>query len=467
MLEYVVVIVCILYIIIFGTLKIKYKYWYEQPLCSVWTPAYLRLRIGMLGANESFSRGITIHNQDSSLSFIKHADIRIIRVLEGENAITPPILESMAFLLQQDKSHEPPQLTFQIKEKITIIRHYSTQMLKSWTIGHNSPVFLGLHERTRHLMQQMDVISTRELVSAIMMVPMNCYFHNEPPFSLYTPVAFAWQPRGEERLALIDTTEFVQKTREPSVNKSLYKYSDIPSFIVPFTQFYTYTFDMRTWKKWRYHLPAKYKIVRVNRINLETYFGFLRECMSHTFTCMILPEFSSILHLINNETFDAYMLLENNRIVNAIYIMASPGMKRLHTETRMKMEEYQNKMREPEGVDAQFSHQQRIKRLKKAQTTVPSSKSNVLPDSHVLYLKNSVRSTTCDVSTFVCGFINVMRDVYKRRPHHTIRIDTISHNFHIIDDILQKYKATSIEKWHYLFYNYAIKTIGSRDLFLW
>jgi hypothetical protein len=146
--------------------------------------------------------------------------------------------------------------------------------------------------------------------------------------SIYVCDHLAWSKyitTERESLALLETTEYIQKSREIAGEQTLYRYREIPGFVIPFTTVYTYTFAARTAAS-ASALGVGVSIIPVSTANFAIFYAFVNE-RSRDFRCCILHELSILQSLVQSGIYRIYMLLLNQVRVIAVYIFAPSWMK--------------------------------------------------------------------------------------------------------------------------------------------
>jgi hypothetical protein len=319
--------------------------------------------------------------------------------------------------------------------------------------------------------------------------------------SIYVCDHLAWAKyitTERESLALLETTEYIQKSREIAGAQTLYRYREIPWFVVPFTTVYTYTFTAS------YATAAAVAglgngltIVPVSATNFAIFYAFINEC-ARDFRCCIFNELTQIQSLIQNGIYRIYMLLLNQVRVMAAYIFAPSWMKvsegvvspaishkrkpkrtignritALHdriSQTSTAVVKYL-----PPVVRPKYNaFGKRVKRsARTARNTGGGSGSGSGGDGDdVLLLISSIQhKSLCDRGAFLRGFYAAVATTTTASQHTNtvICIDTIAHNYRIIDDIVATTTTTTApvsaggrwnlltrDKWYYILYNAII-----------
>ena len=307
--------------------------------------------------------------------------------------------------------------------------------------------------------------------------------------SIYVCDHLAWSKyitSERESLALLETTEYIQKSREIAGEQTLYRYREIPGFVIPFTTVYTYTFAARTAASAAAALGAGISIIPVSVANFAIFYAFVNEHL-RDFRCCILHELSILQSLVQSGIYRIYMLLLNQVRVMAVYIFAPSWMK-VGEGTAAAAGAYTRHKIKPKRtignrITALHNHiSQTSTAVVKYLPPVVRPKYDVLGKrvkrvaraagdgggvdggggDDILRLISSIQQ--CDRDVFVRGFYAATAALAVDTPRNTtvISIDTLAHNYRIIDGIVAAAAAAahwnllSREKWYYILYNAII-----------
>jgi len=316
----------------------------------------------------------------------------------------------------------------------------------------------------------------------------------------------AWErytTSDRESLELLETTEYIQKSREIAGEQTLYRYREIPWFVIPFTTVYTYTFRMPALEA--APLGNGMSVVRVSSVNMALFYSFVNEC-SRDFRCCIFNEFTQLQSLVTHGIYRIYMLLFNQVRVVAAYIFAPSWMKTATatatataaTNTRNKhaaattttkanriseLHEYISNTSTalvkyiPPVITPQYdAFGKRVSRTAAATTTARAAAKQRTSDESILLLMSSIQHRSlCENTDFVAGFYSATTAAAAATTasaHHMktnpniVMIDTIAHNYRLIDDITAgtttptlpsiAWELLSRDKWYYILYNAII-----------
>ncbi len=328
--------------------------------------------------------------------------------------------------------------------------------------------------------------------------------------SIYMCDYLAWRrytTSERESLELLETTEYIQKSREIAGEQTLYRYREIPWFVIPFTTVYTYMFSMQSGggagataathtKTTMPRLGPGMSVVPVSSVNFALFYSFINECV-RDFRCCVFNELTQLQSLVAHGVYRIYMLMLNQVRVVAVYLFAPSWMKMTYpSSTKTKI-----KRRKTNG--------NRISALHKHITNTSTAVVKYLPpvispkydafgkrvttrirvdggssggegagesggESILLLLSSIQHKTLCNRSDFIMGFQHsaaaaaaAAASTATVNGNMLILIDTFAHNYRLIDDIISKnvsltaasspsWKLLSQDKWYYILYNAII-----------
>ena len=511
LIHYIIVFVCAAFILCVCVLKFKYLYWYSQPITFGFT---LRRWI-----RDSTSCGHTSIMNPLSLAyrcnnavvypFLHHVRHDIVRVYGGCGAgagarypISDAPYERIAeFLSRKDTTIVAPSArealcipsdTLCIPSDTLCIPSDTLEFILSQET-HGLSVFIGILTEGDNTPIKGDntpikgvcVLTPRIMLSFSSSSPAS----SSSSISIYVCDHIAWAKyitTERESLALLETTEYIQKSREIAGAQTLYRYREIPWFVVPFTTVYTYTFATSVVGP---SLGNGLTVIPVSATNFAIFYAFVNEC-ARDFRCCIFNELTQIQSLIQNGIYRIYMLLLNQVRVMAAYIFAPSWMKvsegvapaishkrkpkrtignritALHdriSQTSTAVVKYL-----PPVVQPKYNaFGKRVKRsARTARNTGGGSGSD--GDDVLLLISSIQHKSLCDRGAFLRGFYAAVASTASHHSNAVICIDTIAHNYRIIDDIVAtttttapvsaggRWNLLTRDKWYYILYNAII-----------
>ena len=521
--HYIIVVVCVIFITCVAVLKFKYLYWYNQPLT-------FRFTLGRFWGGD---RGGRRRRQASSIMnplslgnrcytavvypFLNHVNHENVKVVDASDDT-----ESAAAAASIHDFERIAALLSRPETEITALGRIRENVYMEWgcissdtlRIILSQPTF-GLSPFIGMLHRSHDVAAAAIKGVAVVTPRIMMSFDGGSPtsqvhsVSIYMCEYLAWERYTTselESLELLETTEYIQKSREIAGEQTLYRYCEIPWFVIPFTTVYTYTFRMPANAAAMPRLGNGMSVVRVSSANMALFYSFVNEC-SRDFRCCIFNEFTQLQSLVTHEIYRIYLLLFNQVRVIAAYIFAPSGMTAataanhsssmsmrrktgknstkanrisdLHehiSKTSTALVKYIPPVRTPQ-YDAFGKRVSRETAAAAAAGGGGSASRQRNGDDSILLLISSIQHRSlCDKSEFVNGFYSAAITAaaaaastgasthYAKTNPCLVMIDTMAHNYRLIDDITKSastattsaYQLLSQEKWYYILYNAII-----------
>jgi hypothetical protein len=527
--HYIIASICVFYVICVCILKFKYLFWYNQPITFQFT--LRRFLRGNGCMNTSIMYPLSLGKRYNNavvypfLHFVDHKSVIVYGCSRssGVQSITDAPYEKLAaFLSRREMEVVAPTRRRCLlhggeggeggnddndgSDIMYIPPDKFEYMLSQET--HGLSVFIGvLEDKTTHDIKGVCVLTPRIMLSfsgVKMDVP-------HQAVSIYVCEHLAWSnyiTKERESLELLETTEYIQKSREIAGEQTLYRYREIPRFVVPFTTVYTYMFH-------GIRLPSSQSssslgngltLVPISSANFALFYTFVNEC-TRDFRYSIFNELTHLQSLVQGGIYMIYMLLLNHMRVVAVYIFEPSWLKvRPMTKWNNTAKTKTNKTR-GNRISSLHDHISRTstavvkylppvthpkydafgKRVNRSanKTTTPTtaadnkSRRHSHNDEHqdILLLKSSIRhKLLCDCDVFVRGFIAAASSIPSTSTSTSgistdtivVCIDTIAHNYQIIDALMTEtspFHFLSKDKWYYILYNAIIhQEILCKDL---
>lgn len=513
--HYIIVILCVAFIMCIAVLKFKYLYWYNQPLT-------FRFTLRRFGSGVGGGRQTSIMNPLSLgqrcynavvypfLNYVNHIDVKVADASD-ETEATIIYFERIAAFLSR------PETEITTPARIGASRYIeggcipcdTLRIILSQPTFGLSP-FIGLLRRSQ---TDSDAAASIKGVSVLTPRIMMSFDGGRQlsvghSLSIYMCDYLAWErytTSERESLELLETTEYIQKSREIAGEQTLYRYHEIPWFVIPFTTVYTYTFRMPAVAvAVAANLGNGMSVVRVSSANMALFYSFVNEC-SRDFRCCIFNEFTQLQSLVTHGIYRIYMLLFNHVRVVAAYIFAPSWMKtatvaaedhlsrsttrnkRATTVTKAnrisELHEYISNTSTalvkyiPPVITPQYdAFGKRVSR-EKTMGAGAAAGQRTSDDSILLLMSSIQHKSLCENTDFVAGFYSAATSAaaattasahHMKTNPHIVMIDTLAHNYRLIDDIITGVKKPptptptiawqllSQDKWNYILYNAII-----------
>ena len=494
--HYIIVVICVVFLVCVCVLKFKYLYWYTQPITFRFTLG--RWSRGGDGSGAGGCKNTSIMNPLSLvqqyrkatvypfLHFVNHDSV-IVYKDGGAGVGTPPYQDIAQFLSRRETELVTPG---QCEDE----RNYIAADI--FELMYNLSTFIGVFSGSGSGMKGVCVLAPRIMLSFSSV-------KTDPPRSvtIYLCEHLSWAKyitSERESLELLETTEYIQKSREIAGEQTLYRYHEIPWFVIPFTTVYRYTFYGGSVASGAgaavTTIGAGVTLIKVSSINFALFYTFVNEC-ARDFRYCIFHELTQLQSLVQSGVYSIYMLLLHQVRVLAVYIFAPSWMKvspaHIHTHTSVTSTAKPKRTR-GNRISSLHDHISRtstalVKYLppvtrptydafgKRIKYTVSTSDGGGNRDRDldrdapdILLLKSSIRhNMLCDHGVFVRGFIAAVTAMATAFTETVVCIDTIAHNYQIIDALVSPsspspspspppFTYISQDKWYYILYNAII-----------
>lgn len=491
-----VVIVCVC------VLKFKYFYWYEQPLTFRWSIRRFFRNRGA-GADRhatSIMNPLSLGTRCYTavvypfLHYVNHDTVRVFRAAHDEDIP----FERISRLLMSNSKNEG--ITHKNADTLRLLFSQETFGLSAF-IG----VFMNKQSMNADDIMGVSVLTPRIMISFDSSLKASAY----RSVSIYMSEYLAWNQytmTERESLELLETTEYIQKCREIAGEQTLYRYSEIPWFVIPFSTVYSYVFraavvvatDVNTTRRlFRQGL----RVVRVSSANFALFYAFVND-RTRDFRICILNELTQLQSLVEHGLYQMYMLLLNQTRVVAVYVFtqsplsadvaaatAGAAIPTIMPTARPRKKTKGNRIADLHDYISSSStalvkylppvippkYDAFGKRIATT-TSTPTTRPNIQNprDFTTMRLISSIQDKTgCETADFLRGF---QYCVGKLNRTSTITIDTIAHNHRIIDALLMTTSSPSStsspsfvskEKWYYILYNAIIhEETLCKDIFM-
>ena len=503
--HYIIVFFVVSIILCVCVLKFKYLYWYEQPLTFRFT--IRRWARGNEGGRQRtsimnpLSLGTRCYNA-VVYPFLHHVSHDTVRVYRGNDEETPPPFERISRMLQQQASKNSGLIACDSSDTLRILLSQDTFGLSAF-IG----VFMDMDmDMDNDRIKGVSVLTPRIMISFNSSISTSSYKN----VAIYMSEYLAWNKytmTERESLELLETTEYIQKSREIAGEQTLYRYSEIPWFVIPFSTVYSYVFTPPpTRRPPRLSIIDKgITVVPVSSANFALFYAFVNE---HTrdFRCCILNELTQLQSLVEHKLYRIYMLLLNEVCVIAVYIFTRSAMphkimnQHISRDTFVKSASSKKKRTKgnritdlhnyisitstalvkylPPVIPPKYDAFGKRIAVSPKQTqpnelnTSSSSSSSFSTGNTALRLISSIQDKSrCDPSYFLRGFRHCCGIEFSASDYGAVIIDTIAHNYRVIDALVTSepisWPLLAQEKWYYILYNAIIhEETVCKDIFM-
>ena len=296
------------YIIFMGYIKIKMKFWSQQPVFHIYNLLYWLNPPGI------------IHKETPVIN--KYTNIIDIKSY-GISEIKETLLERICHFIKIYYIQSPN--TSYSPTKTNIIEY-----LKSC----NQESYLTLYEKNKLLFEKGEVtnsIST-DIVSVITARSMNITFKNKPAFPLYYVDNLCVHPDYRKHgiaQQMIQTHYYNLRKNNKKIQVCLFKREGELNAIVPLVAYKTTGYniknisllnDLSLQNQYQHYL----NIIEIGTSQLSLLIDFIYS-QKNNFDCIIMPDVSNILNMIKSENIYIYGVLTENYLT-AIYVFRKPNL---------------------------------------------------------------------------------------------------------------------------------------------
>lgn len=528
---YIIFVICIIYLIIIATLKIKYRFWYSQPLSLRVSPYWWWSNIYNSASSSTssylLSKQYNLSNTSTILPFIRNVNRKNIKVYHSyeNNRLTEDkfsrtyTIETIPFtdivdLINTARYNETGSLISEVSRDFVVsCVDYERFALTVNSHTHGLSPFVGVYYRRTYNNNNkngIDIIDMDTVEGLSILLPRqkieydivgknkNNRTTNPVITTIYVCDHYIWNDMlltEDQSLELLETTEYFQKSLETAGEITLYRYSKIPWFIIPFTTVYTYGISLASllYNENIRNKMNQYKyahtgtiLVKVTSVNFDIFYRFIDE-YSRDFRCSILNPISHIQHLVETGLYNIYILVVNKTLVISAYIFGPSWVKSLETKNmnhkyqskKRKIRTYSDRIHEihtrisetstalvkylpPKKVNQYDLSGKRIRTIEERESLEHTTTTQL----DIPRLMSSIRlKRACDLATFVAGFLDASRDLTKSlninitsKKNTSLIVDTFAHNYMILDEINKLITPLWIDKWYYVMYNANIHT---------
>ncbi len=297
-LPYIFASLIIIIILFFTYLRVKYGFWYHQPVHHIYDLRYHFFPPGII------INGLPEKNKYTNFKQIETKWVEKMTKFET-NQLTNFIRAN--FLKNGDNIFAP--------SKENIIPYF---------IGFTQPSFISFFREPNILLDTKDkeLIEDNKLIGVITGRPLNVHIKSQGDFDVYyidyLCVHMDYRKKGTAP-QLIQTHEYNQRHLNKNINVCLFKREGQMTGIVPICIYDMRCFDTIKcgWRKPSITLHSSYNIVQTGKTNLHLVMDYLKTSIN-AFEMTIIPETANILELIKTENIYVYFLVKDHNIL-AIY----------------------------------------------------------------------------------------------------------------------------------------------------
>ena len=210
------------------------------------------------------------------------------------------------------------------------------EAVSSYFIGNNSKTFISTYYKTITLINEegdtpstpttngiAEISQSTELISVMTGRPLNMTLKNSTVKIYYIDYLCVHSDYRKEGIApeIIQTHEYMQCHKNKKAQISLFKREGVLTGIVPLTVYKTYQFSISCILK--QELPhASMKLIEINKLNIRLLTIFIHS-QKEKFDCLITPDITNLINLVNNDTYKIYAIIENDKLIACYFFKDS------------------------------------------------------------------------------------------------------------------------------------------------
>ena len=299
---YIFAILVILTILVFTYLRVKYGFWYHQPVHHIYDIRYYFFPPGIIQPSLPESNKYTNFKQIETKQFNTVSSLEISKfttfirtnfLRNGENIFTPT--------------------------KENIIPYFT---------GFTQPSFFSFFYEPIILLDSKDknLIEDKKLISVMTARPLTVYLeNNQHIFDVYyidyLCVHMDYRKKGTAP-QIIQTHEYNQRHLNKNISVSLFKREGELTGIVPICVYNMLCFDCLKLGEPVINIHSSYNIVETGKINIHLLMDFLKSCIEK-FDLFIIPETANIMELVKTGNMHIYFLLHEKQIKSVYFFRKS------------------------------------------------------------------------------------------------------------------------------------------------
>ena len=300
---YIFIIIIVIVFLLYAYVRIKYGFWYYQPVFHVYNVWYMFAPPGIIQHDLPRENKYTNFKNVETVLYTELPDFKLQRFIHFINA---------NYLQNKDNVYAP--------KKENVVPYFN---------GHNTKSFFTFYKE-RELISDLKkgtITNEDRIVGVTTSRPIHIFINKgekESVFDAYY-VDYLCVDKGYRKKGIapqiIQTHHYNQRYLNKNIVVNLFKREGELTGIVPLCVYSTYGFSMKKWRKPR-ELYAAYKILEVNEQNYHFLFDFIQSNKDQ-FEIIINTEHANIIELIKTKNIFVYVLMEGNNIKCAYFYRKS------------------------------------------------------------------------------------------------------------------------------------------------
>ena len=305
MILYILLILFIIIILIFGYIRVKFGFWALQPVFHVYNLSYMIWPPGII--NHALPEKNKYTNF-KNIETIIYSDLSEYKINKFVNFVKTHYLQN------KDNVYSP--------KNNNIIPYFK---------GHNTKSFFSFYSENTNLydFKKETIIEDKKIIGIITGRPIHISINNsnknkdnknntsfDAYYIDYLCVDKNYRKKGIAP-QIIQTHYYNQSHINKNISVSLFKREDELTGIVPLCVYTTYGFSVKKWTK-PLELPAMYVFLKITEQNFHFLLDFIK-INSTKFDIVINSDISNIIELIKTKNIFIYVILLNDTIICAYF----------------------------------------------------------------------------------------------------------------------------------------------------
>ena len=300
---YIFIVIIVIVILFYLYVRIKYGFWYYQPVFHVYNMWYMFAPPGIIQHDLPRENKYTNFKNVETVLYTELPDFKLQRFIHFINA---------NYLQNKDNVYVP--------KKENVVPYFEC---------HNSSSFFSFYKETELItdLKKGTITNEDRIVGVMTSRPIHIFINKgekDSEFDAYY-VDYLCVDKGYRKKGIapqvIQTHHYNQRHINKNIVVNLFKREGELTGIVPLCVYSTYGFSMKKWHK-PCELYAGYKLLEVNEQNYHFLFDFLQSNKDQ-FEIIINVEHANIIELIKTKNIFVYVLMEGNDIKSAYFYRKS------------------------------------------------------------------------------------------------------------------------------------------------
>ena len=296
---YIILIILLLYLILRGIFKIKFHFWSIQPVFHIYDLQH------WFNPYKIIEKDLPYVNK-----YVNIIDIRTYSINEINEIDIKKFCNFLkSYYLRNKRSEYLP-------EERHIMEYLKLTNMPSFISIYRHPKLL--YDNNKNLKKT--TIKDYEICSVISAKVLNITFKNKNTFPLYYIDNLCVNPTMRKQGIApksIQTLYYNIRRKNKDINTYLFKREGEMNVIVPLTTYDCKCYDINKLPVLNF-LHGSMKVIEISKQNINLFMNFLKTKKNYL-ECIIIPDLTNIINIINVENVIIYGIIENSELI-ALYV---------------------------------------------------------------------------------------------------------------------------------------------------